>query len=194
MPPCLSSFLPGTTRQGRALWRLDNPERHRLDLYLVSPVPPSLEAIVDQAGWPSQPVWRTTEYNRFLNKLESGQLWMFRLRANPIKSIRPEGGGRGQRVPLARVDEQVTWLTSRSEAHGFTLAQGEHGPNLRVTERRTERFRRGGPGGSSVTLATAAFEGVLEVVDPGRLRESLTTGIGTAKGYGCGLMTLAKPR
>ena len=188
----LSAFVPGTAESGRILWRLDQPERHRLELYLVSPVAPSLEAMVDQAGWPSQPVWRTADYSPFLGRLASGQRWMFRLRANPIKNVRPDEGGRGHRVPLPRVSEQITWLAERSSTRGFRVVPGECGPNLRVTARRTERFRRGGAPGRVVTLATAAFEGVLEVTDADRLRDALTRGIGAGKGYGCGLMTLAR--
>lgn len=188
----LSAFVPGTREQGRILWRLDNPDRHSLNLYVVSPVAPSLEAMVDQAGWPSQPVWRTADYSPFLLGLGAGQRWLFRVRANPIRNARPPEGGRGERVPLLRVQENLTWLTDRSAGWGFSVADGEHGPNLRVTEKRTERFRRGGPGGRLVTLATAAFEGVLEVTDPDRLANTLSQGIGAGKAYGCGLMTLAR--
>lgn len=190
----LSAFVPGMADSGRILWRLDHPERHRLDLYVVSPVAPSLEAMADQAGWPSQPVWRTADYAPFLQGMATGQRWVFRLRANPIRNVRPRDGGRGDRVPLQRPDEQVEWLTGRSVGLGFAVVAGEHGPNVRVTERRTERFRRGGPGGRLVTLGTTVFEGVLEVTDADRLAGALTGGIGAAKGYGCGLMTLARPQ
>ena len=188
----LSAFLPGTADTERILWRLDQPERHRLDLYVVSRVEPSLEAMADQAGWPSQPVWRTADYAPFLKALRVGQRWQFRLRANPIRSVRPDVGGRGQRVPLLHVDQQVEWLAQRAPGLGFAVADGTHGPNLRVTERRTERFRRGGADGRLVTLGTAVFEGVLEVSDASLLAATLTRGIGAAKGYGCGLMTLAR--
>lgn len=190
----LSAFPPGTSRSGRVLWRLDQHERHRLDLFIVSPLAPSLEAMADQAGWPSQPEWRTADYSPFLRSLRTGQRWLFRLRANPVRSVRPQGGGRGQRIPLRRVEEQSDWLTQRAAALGFELAEGEFGPNLRVTERRTERFHRGGAAGRVVTLGTAVFEGILEVTDADRLALALTRGVGPAKGYGCGLATLARPQ
>lgn len=185
----LSAFVPGTGATGRILWRLDSRARHRLDLYIVSPVSPSLEAMADQAGWPSQPVWRTADYVPFLNALEGSQEWVFRLRANPVRSIRGPSGGRGKRVALLDEASQGEWLQERAASHGFEVSMGSLGPNLRVTERRTERFRRGGSG--QVTLGTTAFEGVLRILDPTALRTALTYGIGSAKGYGCGLMTLA---
>lgn len=185
----LAAFPPGTAHRGRILWRLDAPERHRLDLYVVSPSEPSLEAMADQAGWPSQPVWRTADYQPFLAALEGTQRWAFRVRANPIKNVRPESGARGRRVAILEEPAQAEWLLSRAASHGFAVTPSKHGPNLRVTERRTERFTR--RGAQSVTLGTAAYEGVLEVLDPTLLRATLTQGIGSAKGYGCGLMTLA---
>lgn len=189
----LSAFVPGTSREGRILWRLDAPERHRLDLYVVSPVSPSLEAMVDQAGWPSQPVWRSAHYRPFLDALEGGQEWVFRVRANPVKSLRLADGGRGKRVALLEEEAQISWLLERASTHGFEVCRGSHGPNLRVGERRTERFGRRSAD-QPVTLSTAAFEGTLRVTDPALLRTALTHGVGPAKGYGCGLMTLAPRR
>jgi CRISPR system Cascade subunit CasE len=188
----LSAFPPGAADQERILWRLDHPERHRLDLYVVSPAQPSLESMADQAGWPAQPVWRTADYTPFLSALEVGQRWLFRVRANPVRSLRPEGGGRGQRVALLRSHEQADWFLRRAASAGFSVLDGEHGPNLRVIERRTERFRRGAGTDGQVTLGTAIFEGVLEVTDVSALRTALSLGFGPAKGYGCGLLTLAR--
>ncbi|MDQ0745874.1 hypothetical protein QF034_000105 [Streptomyces africanus] len=58
----------------------------------------------------------------------------------------------------------------------------------------TRRARPAGayrPDGPRVTLSTATFEGRLRVTDPDTLRASLLGGIGPAKGYGQGLLTLA---
>lgn len=47
--------------------------------------------------------------------------------------------------------------------------------------------------GKKVTLVRATYEGMLEVADVEKLKKVLTQGIGKAKGYGCGLLTLANP-
>lgn len=188
----LSTFPPGTAEHGRVLWRVDSPQRHRLDLFVVSPLVPSLDSMADQAGWPSQPMGRTTDYAPFLRGLAMGQSWLFRVRVNPIRNVRPPQGGRGDRVQLAGVEEHITWLQGRSAGLGFAVADGDHGPNMRVTEKRVERFHRGGPGGRVVTLGTAAFEGVLRVTDVEAMVKALTSGIGSGKAYGCGLLTLAR--
>nr|WP_272926766.1 type I-E CRISPR-associated protein Cas6/Cse3/CasE [Streptomyces sp. SID4946] len=67
------------------------------------------------------------------------------------------------------------------------------GPAVTITSRDILRFRKR-PDGPRITLSTATFEGRLHVTDPDALRASLLDGIGPAKGYGQGLLTLAPLR
>ncbi|MBB1247270.1 type I-E CRISPR-associated protein Cas6/Cse3/CasE, partial [Streptomyces durbertensis] len=81
---------------------------------------------------------------------------------------------------------------------------------LTVTDERSLNFRKGastgtsagagasggGPDGSNprrqpVRLVTVTYDGRLKVTDPDALRRTLTQGLGKARAYGCGLMTLA---
>lgn len=189
----LSGFLPGAGERDRILWRVDSDARHQVDLFVVSPIAPSLDAMAEQAGWSTQPVWRSTDYRPFLDRLEAGQVWRFRLTANPTVSVRSAPGSRGKRIPLVRDSEHVAWLLARSEGHGFSVLPGAHGlPNLRTSNLKRQRFERRSDGHRRVvTLLSVQFDGVLKVNDPGLLRHALVAGIGSAKGYGCGLMTLA---
>ncbi|SDC64246.1 type I-E CRISPR-associated protein Cas6/Cse3/CasE [Actinokineospora iranica] len=179
------------TDQGRLLWRVDQRE-HQTLLYLVSPHRPDLTHLVESAGWPATQGWETRDYTCLLDSLEVGAVWAFRLTSNPVTS-RPKTAGapRTQRFGHVTVAQQTAWLLNRAERNGFTVPVGVHKePDVAVHGRRTWRFTRQG---STVTLATAVFEGRLEVTDPQALRAALTHGIGPAKGYGCGLLTLAKP-
>jgi CRISPR system Cascade subunit CasE len=90
------------------------------------------------------------------------------------------------------VAQQTNWLLDRAQRNGFTVPEttGKE-PDVAVHARRIWRFPRDG---RTVTLATAVFEGRLETTDPDALRHALTHGIGPAKGYGCGLLTLAPLR
>ena len=45
--------------------------------------------------------------------------------------------------------------------------------------------------GKTVTISKVTYEGLLEVRQADALRSVLTDGIGRAKAYGCGLLTLA---
>jgi CRISPR system Cascade subunit CasE len=197
----LSGFLPAAAQRGRVLWRLDADTRHDLNLYVVSSEVPSFDALVEQAGWTSNPVWRTADYDRFLGRLEAGQRWVFRVVVNPVRSVRSDGGGsggpdrraRGRRVPLVKETDQREWLESRSAGLGFALAPGASGGlNLSVTRSQRNRFERHSDGESRpVTVQSAQYDGVLEIADVEAMRRTLVAGVGSAKGYGCGLMTLA---
>ncbi|GAB3476993.1 type I-E CRISPR-associated protein Cas6/Cse3/CasE [Amycolatopsis cihanbeyliensis] len=176
--------------QGRVLWRLDQ-QPHQTLLYLVSPHPPDLTHLVEAAGRPATQSWESRDYAPMLERLTTGQHWAFRLTANPVTTRRKDGTAtRSQRFGHVTVAQQTEWLLSRAGKHGFGVVEGRSKePDVAVRGRRTLRFDRRG---RTVTLATALFEGTLEVTDPSLLRQALTHGIGPAKSYGCGLLTLAR--
>lgn len=178
--------FPGTTTE-RVLWRTD-PRQHGQDLLVLSPREPDLTHLVEQAGWPTAETWETRPYRGLLSRLENDQSWAFRLRANPVRSLPPaEGDKRGKRVAHITPAQQADWLLRQADKLGFAAGATES-PTFRVTESRTTQFSRQG---KAVTLGTAVFEGTLRVTDRERFREALVNGIGPAKGYGCGLLTLA---
>lgn len=190
----LAGFPPDaatSTDAGRTLWRLDHRADHSVWLCVVSPARPDLTHLVEQAGWPTSRTWETRDYGPFLDRLQEGQEWLFRVVANPVY-VRKSEEGIARRVGHSTASRQEEWLKDRVASHGFSITTtGSGQQDLLVTRRDKKRFRREG---ATVTLATAQFDGRLRVSDPKALRRALTHGIGPAKGYGCGLMTLALPR
>lgn len=187
-----SAFAPGTLEAagGRALWRVDQ-YGHEISLYVVSPVEPDLTHVVEQAGWQVGEMWQTRDYKPLLSRLEAGQRWAFRLTANPVFHGYKQGRDWSDTKPLAHitVEQQRKWLLDRAARAGFRIVDESHGePALRVVSRSTLRF---GKGGHRVVVGTATFEGVLEVAEPSDLVHTLSRGLGRAKAYGCGLLTLA---
>lgn len=180
---------------GRVLWRLD-PGDQDLHLLVASPDRPDFTHIAEQVGWPTQASWETADYTPFLDRLAAGQRWVFRLTANPVRSVRNPAGGRGKRISAGSIAHQTDWLLSRTEALGFAIPTGSAvAPNLRVDDRSTRRFeRRSGESKRTVTVASARYDGILDITDAKALRAALIGGIGSAKAYGCGLMTLAPAR
>lgn len=182
------------TDEGRVLWRLDSYDNNRVLLFVVSPEPPDFTHIVEQAGWPTTETWLTRPYSPFLQSLRAGQRWQFRLTANTVRSGRKPGWTDTKPIGHVTVKQQEQWLVDRMDKWGFRIAGGgdvdrSHNPvDLAVTDRATLRFRRNG---GQVTIVTASFEGQLEIVDSELLRGALARGIGRAKSYGCGLLTLA---
>ncbi|MFD7161750.1 type I-E CRISPR-associated protein Cas6/Cse3/CasE [Kribbella sp. NPDC059898] len=182
---------PRPTTEGRVLWRLDTTAGRRPVMYVVSPHKPDFTHLVEQAGWPTTETWQTRPYDALLERLEVGQRWQFRLTANPVHSVLDEGRKRGKPMAHVTVKQQEQWLIDRTERLGFRLvpstASGSPEPDLAVLDRSVRRFSRQH---SSVTIAMTTFQGHLEVAEPYRLREAMTHGIGRAKAYGCGLLTI----
>ncbi|GAA1740598.1 type I-E CRISPR-associated protein Cas6/Cse3/CasE [Luedemannella helvata] len=175
----------------RTLWRLDSSGPGAVHLFIVSPGRPDLTHLVEQAGWPTTDTWVVREYDGLLDSLEAGQRWAFRLTANPTHSGRKSADAKEtQRFGYLRQEEQVRWLLGRAGKLGFVVApQADGAPNVVVGRRETVTFKRGM---GTVTLTTATFDGVLQVTDGDAFRRALTGGIGPAKAYGCGLLTLAR--
>lgn len=180
--------LPG----GRVLWRIDR-QTHGARLIIVSPTRPDLTHLAEQAGWPTlDDAWRSTSYLPLLQRVEEGHEYRFRLTANPTHTVRPEHGGRGRPVGHVTAEQQVRWLLERQERAGFRILDTPEGaPALVVKDRDRLRFRRRE---TEVVLDVATFEGAIEVVDRAQFVSVLCNGLGRAKGYGCGLLTIAAVR
>ncbi|MGP4112339.1 type I-E CRISPR-associated protein Cas6/Cse3/CasE [Streptomyces sp. 4N509B] len=115
---------------------------------------------------------------------------------------------RGFRLGHRTAAAQLAWLLKKAERTGFTIPSvrsnaptgpapgldlpddSTQAPDVALIHRDIRRFRKKNDG-PQVTLTTATFEGRLRVVDPTALRAALVAGIGPAKAYGCGLLTLA---
>lgn len=127
--------------------------------------------------------------------LREGQVLSFRLHANPTRRLchghDAKGCPRGNvRVPIYAEEEQRDWLARKGETNGFRP--------LRVDVRRdpllVETVKRGRGAGHRITLASTRFDGLLAVADAARLRAALEAGIGSAKAFGYGLLSLGPPR
>lgn len=205
----------------RVLWRLDHVARAEVMLYVVSPDKPDMTHLVEQAGWPAAatptaPGWESRPYGPFLDQLAAGGQWAFRLTANPVHHIRRKDGEPTKRTAHITPTHQMGWLLERQEHSGFRILEKpadqrllpsgtthggkpHHGDryHLTVQDKRSLGFDKGRGDGTSkerkgsVTLVTVTFDGRLEVTDPELLRRTLRQGLGRAKAYGCGLLTLA---
>ncbi|MFE9245960.1 type I-E CRISPR-associated protein Cas6/Cse3/CasE [Nocardiopsis sp. NPDC006938] len=197
----------GDTTPPRVLWRVDRNASAEVFLYVVSPSRPELSHLVEQAGWNDGDAgWQTYDYTGFLSRLEAGQTWAFRLTANPVHSIRRKDGEETKPTAHVTPRHQAGWLLKKQDRCGFeVLRRPDHdsdmpevdGYELLVHDRNSAGFdkRDPRPGREGkrmrVPVVTATFDGRLTVTDPDALRSALTAGIGRAKAYGCGLMTLA---
>ena len=197
----MSSFAELPVRQDgpRVLWRIDRDARHRTHLCIVSPYKPDLTHLVEKAGWPTTARWETFDYGPFLERLSAGDRWAFRLTANPVHSVRNKDGVPTKPTAHIGPRNQLRWLLQRQRNAGFAIVRRSPGRGsqdeldqheVHVHDRRRLAFKKKGAD-KPVTLVTVTFDGRLEVTDPNAFRRTLTHGLGRAKAYGCGLMTLA---
>lgn len=125
--------------------------------------------------------------------LAAQQVLGFRLVANPTRKLAREGQRQGRRVALLDVGdaEQGTpalqWLRRKAALSGFEL--------LHVTSKGFSLSSSNAGVGlkNSLPLYGVRFDGLLRVKDPDLLVAAIGQGLGSAKAYGFGLLSLAKP-
>lgn len=130
-----------------------------------------------------------------LDGLVDGRELRFLLVANPSRKSsaarRHEPPPRNsRRVALTTDDARHGWLAQRGGQHGFEIVgHGPHGgvridplPVGSVPRRRHS---------TGVVVKPVRFEGRLRITDANRMRDAVHVGIGPAKAYGCGLLSLA---
>ncbi|WP_306367072.1 type I-E CRISPR-associated protein Cas6/Cse3/CasE [Nocardiopsis sp. CC223A] len=193
----------GETDGPRVLWRLDTDDHRRPVLWVSSPGKPSFEHITDDYGWPSSDMpFETRSMQALLDRLSPGQEYVFRTTVNPVKAQagKPDAEGRrgrGKIVPLVGAAARVEWFVDHAPKWGFevplsTVQPPEGGPAWAAETRDSLRLRFHRKGSSkAVVLQTVTLEGKLQVTDADLFRRSLIRGIGRARGYGCGLLSLA---
>jgi CRISPR system Cascade subunit CasE len=120
--------------------------------------------------------------------LAPGQVLAFRLRANPTARRRLPDGSR-KRIGLYDEEEQRDWMARKARHGGFQLLSLYVRDEVDVTG----QLRRDGET-HPLKLFAVRFEGLLQVVDPRAVRDVVRAGIGSGKGFGFGLLSLAPLR
>lgn len=135
-----------------------------------------------------------------LEGVRAGRRLRFFLRANPTRRLfhdlpRRNASGEalpdakplakaGDRVGLFGEEEQRAWLIRKGEVGGFQPLTFEARSHGLITCGQAKD-------GSTLTHLCVDFEGLLEVTDAALLAETVAAGLGTAKGLGFGLLSLA---
>ncbi|MET8048506.1 type I-E CRISPR-associated protein Cas6/Cse3/CasE [Streptosporangium sp. NPDC005286] len=170
------------------LWRLDTVAPAGIVQYVQSHTAP------DWARLPDGLLLKSAEVRSLqpvLDAIKAGRRFTFRLVANPTRCIRVENGAeKHQRVPLRQHAEQIAWLIGKGDQHGFVIPASRQGPpdvTASTIPRLIGKKRQPHP----ITIAPVRYDGHLIVTDPTAFTTALTTGIGRAKSYGCGLLSLA---
>ncbi|WP_284742295.1 type I-E CRISPR-associated protein Cas6/Cse3/CasE [Amycolatopsis sp. RTGN1] len=124
-----------------------------------------------------------------LDAVSPGRKFAFRFTANPTKC----DSKTRKRFPLRQPTDQIDWLIRQGERHGFVVPSAAGGlPDLAVTPIAAATGRK--DGSTKITVEPVRFDGHLIVTDREAFTAALADGIGRAKAYGCGLLSLAPAR
>jgi CRISPR system Cascade subunit CasE len=186
----------------RQLWQLFpyQPQARRDFLFRVEGVQPGQGLIVLlQSGQAlkTQEDTRVLASKPFAPVLSAGKQLRFRLRANPVRTIHDQEQGRVQqkgrdagklkhcRVPLLKEDQQRDWLQRK-------LADTACLDNVLMQQEAPLYFHKG-DGGKRVEgkIQSVLFDGSLTINDGDGFVALLSQGIGPAKAFGCGLLSIA---
>jgi CRISPR system Cascade subunit CasE len=166
-------------RESGVLFRLDETEQS--------------STLLVQATFPLDPDQLPPGYGRtevkdlkpMFHALRTGLAVRYRITVNPAKRERlplEQKGKRGKIIPLAGPDADQ-WWTHRATAAGLHLHTLQSTPLSPV--------RPHGTDASPMRHSLIRFDGTATIADPDSLRTALLTGIGRAKSYGAGLLSLA---
>lgn len=208
MHAAVEGVLP-PNRSGRLLWRVERSGPN-CELLVMSPDLPTLDHIVEQAGWPGSDLGapRLADMAPVLGQIALGRQYGFRVTLNPTSTTRtPDRATGGQQRKLAAAKSvrvghrtlahQLDWFLGRTlgddTTWGFSVGSSPADANVYIDRREHLQFTKS-RGGPLLSLDVATFQGVLTVTDAELFRGSLLQGLGRAKAYGCGLLTLAPPR
>ena len=203
----LRAFPTGTFRLGRdnenaagVLYRVDEKPHENSTIVLVqSKIAPEwsfLNGQKDTRGYqyllPTSTIndgnsnLSVTEFD-LVNKIRVGQTLAFRLRANPTKRLgKSATHDIGKRVGIYDEDKQIKWLKDKAKIGGFSI--------IHVMVSRDERIRDEIHRENQMydlQLLSVQFDGLLRILDQDMTRKTVENGIGSAKGFGFGLLSLA---
>jgi len=174
---------PGQFAAARCLFRVDRrPDSDDLQLLVQSLTQPNWQSLAGRHYLAASP-----QVKAFMPAFTEGERLRFRLQACPTRRLPahhdPERAD-GRRVALYGEREQRAWLERKGKDGGFIPCA------YRVACRGlvTSRQRADAP----ARHLCVDYDGLLEVTDPERLAQTLRSGIGPAKGFGFGLLSLAR--
>jgi len=197
----------------RVLFRADVDDLRRVvKVYVQSRIEPNwsfLNGLNDYLCADTEmPEYEHNDIMSAYRKIQNGQIFSFRLRANPTRRIAKQDDlMRGKRVELVREEEQIKWLvrkgrgTEAQKSGGFEIMMKEgkdsNGevqliPRVNVCCEGKQKGRKKQEERSHETTHVAVrFDGLLRVTDADAFRETLCKGIGPGKAFGFGLLSVA---
>jgi CRISPR system Cascade subunit CasE len=183
------------------LYRVDLMSSGRIEVIVQAWTVPNWSALDPgylANGGDGRPLLDLKRVDALYDALSVGMRLRFRLVANPTRRV-TTAAGQSKRVEVRGKEAQLAWLQRQGEQCGFAVQVAYAASTPAVTvigrsgkaigwkkdDRQEERIHR-------ITIKPVQFEGLLEIVDVAAFRHALEHGIGPARAYGCGLLSIAR--
>jgi CRISPR system Cascade subunit CasE len=189
-----------SARQAHAvLWRLDN-NQHGFTQYVQSITQPNWSHL--PPGYLHEPA-HTRSLQPVIDAIQPGRRFAFRILANPTRTLGrrllehtttnpTKKRSPGTTTAIRKPAEQIAWLARQAQRHGFVIPTSPNGqPDTTPSPCPTLTGRRNDSPTTTITIEPVRFDGHLIITDPDTFTTAIHHGIGRAKAYGCGLITLA---
>lgn len=111
-------------------------------------------------------------------RFQQGDLLRFSLRVNPVKRLSKERC----RVPLVKENDLQEWLARKMEGFASAIDASVNGKHV-FHFKKSKLFGK---------IVAVDFEGYFRVKDLEKLKVVLSSGIGPAKAFGCGLLLVGR--
>ncbi len=167
---------------GRILYRVDENKRlGTISLLVQSENKPDWS----KADFITDCLLEPAEGKIFSPALQTGQTLHFRVRANPTIKKKLDGKENGYRLGLLREEDQLEWLNRKAVESGFAVMSCQTSPEGMTYDDRSFKEQ------DKMRHFAVRFEGVLKIINNDLFSKTIENGIGSAKGFGFGLLSLA---
>ena len=185
----VENLQPNMTANDRILWRFEELKDRMPFVLVQTNFLPNIERMKSHLN-----------YNKFLKdeilfkslNLNSikGEKFFFKLRANPTKTKNkkriPIGIPSKEKLFETQNNEISTWLKNKETLHGFSILNYDF-YNENIIEMNISKNKE-----LSAVFNSILFSGTLMVHDPEKFKKTIENGIGSAKGFGFGLLSIKK--
>ena len=169
-------------RSGRVLFRLDiNRETGSISVLVQSEKEPNWNKLNKATEFVTE-----CKSKQFDPEFVQDQVLRFRLRANPTRRIKDSGKRQG----VLGEEAQIEWLRQKGSQGGFEIIDAAVIDEGFAEDKMTDKSDRK----HNLTVLSTRFDGLLRIVDPGAFRQTIEQGIGSGKGFGFGLLSIAPCR
>lgn len=169
----MRAFPDGTEGPGRTLFRIESKEA-----FVTMLVQSTKEPDWSRLNTPDDYFIRPPQSKAFDPTFYEGQQLIFRLMANP--TVKRDG----KRWGLVREEEQRQWMERKASQGGFSITSLRVVPhNVVEGEKKADK--------TGLMFTSITYDGTLSITDPERFRDTLEDGVGSGKGFGFGLLSVA---